>query len=239
MGLFGISKKSLHAEIKKLNLELSIKKETITDMQAKYDVLKQDKQKLEHELNNLNMEVERLQKLILPENHTIEKLKTQILQLEKERNQLIIEKQENINLQNQVKQLNFIIKDKEDIIKKLDSHIEEQRKNDYETATSYEKFIKNPKFHRTDKEKELSFQFIQQYSSQVTKKINDFEDKYREVFCNYEIEKKYNALKTLLMHIIKLKNIAIQKERAEKSILMICGNICTIQITIVFRIQIW
>ncbi len=82
---------------------------------------------------------------------------------------------------------------------------------------SYEKVMKrqeqsnNPKFHRTEYEEELSFEFIQKYSKKVTLLTEDFEMLYRKAFETQDPTQQINLLHKALTAFNNAKNFCYSK----------------------------
>ena len=76
----------------------------------------------------------------------------------------------------------------------------------------YEKIMKmqeqsnNPKFHRTEHEEDLSFEFIEKYSKEVALLTEDFEMLYRKAFQLQDPTQKINLLHEALVSFKKAKN---------------------------------
>lgn len=68
-------------------------------------------------------------------------------------------------------------------------------------AIEREQQSKNPKFHRTEREEELSFQFMMNHGEQIEKRTASFEDCNRLAYKENDINKKIELLqKTILLY---------------------------------------
>lgn len=69
----------------------------------------------------------------------------------------------------------------------------------------------NPKFHRTEHEKELSFRFIEKYSSQVAELEQAFETAYHNAYNRTNIDEKIEQLENTIRLYEKAKNFCYSK----------------------------
>lgn len=72
-------------------------------------------------------------------------------------------------------------------------------------AMEREKQSKNPKFHRTEFEKELSYRFASNHSGEIQKRINSFENCNRLAFAEKDINKKIELLEETIIQFEKAK----------------------------------
>ena len=99
-------------------------------------------------------------------------------------------------------------------------------------AIEREKSSNNPKFHRTNKEEELSFQFINNHSTEIQNHIDSFESRYRSACQENQIDKKIELLQQTIELYEKAKIGFIAPEVA-KYIFKTYLSIYTIHKTIV------
>ena len=76
----------------------------------------------------------------------------------------------------------------------------------YQHAIEQEKQSKNPKFHRTFKEEELSFQFETNHWEEIQKHTDIFEEGYRLACAEKDLNKKIELLQKTIIKFEKIKN---------------------------------
>lgn len=81
----------------------------------------------------------------------------------------------------------------------------------YEKAVQDEKDSTNPKFHRTEREKELAFEFIQTYDREFSFLVNQFEFLYRSANQTDDLSKRIDLLNHSLIAFEKAKKYAYSK----------------------------
>lgn len=72
-------------------------------------------------------------------------------------------------------------------------------------ALEEERQSKNIRFHRTEREEELSFQFMMNHGSQIQKYVDSFENCYRSVYSEKDISKKIELLQETISNFEKAK----------------------------------
>ena len=81
----------------------------------------------------------------------------------------------------------------------------------YEKVMKMQEQSNNPKFHRTEYEEELSFEFIQKYSKKVALLTKDFEMLYRKAFEVQDPTQQINLLHEALTAFNNAKNFCYSK----------------------------
>ena len=81
----------------------------------------------------------------------------------------------------------------------------------YEKALYAEKTSKNPKFHRTAREEELSFNFEMKYGNQVCALTNQFENLYRAASQTTDLSQKIALLNDAVVAFEKAKKFCYSK----------------------------
>lgn len=76
----------------------------------------------------------------------------------------------------------------------------------YQHAKEREKQFPNPKFHRTEREEELSFQFGCDHFDEIQKRINSFEECCRLASAEKNLNKKIELLEKTIVQFEKAKN---------------------------------
>lgn len=75
----------------------------------------------------------------------------------------------------------------------------------YQHAKEREKQSKNPKFHRTEREEELSFQFGCNHSDEIQKRTDLFEEYYELACAETDLNKKIELLEKTIFQFEKAK----------------------------------
>ena len=75
----------------------------------------------------------------------------------------------------------------------------------YQHAKEREKQSKNPKFHRTEREEELSFQFGCNHSDEIQKRIDSFIECYKLACAETDLNKKIELLEKTIVQFEKAK----------------------------------
>lgn len=81
----------------------------------------------------------------------------------------------------------------------------------FEKALSAEKTSKNPKFHRTEKEEELSFQFFTKYAHIADSLSDDFTSLYREAYKINDLSERIYLLEEAIAAFEKAKKYCYSK----------------------------
>lgn len=81
----------------------------------------------------------------------------------------------------------------------------------YEKRVSEEQNNKNPKFHRTEREEDLSCSFMTKYGAQVNTLTEDFETAYRNSFSTFDIDEKILLLNEAKKAFEKAKRFCYSK----------------------------
>lgn len=76
----------------------------------------------------------------------------------------------------------------------------------YRQAIEEEKHSDNISLHRTEREEELSFQFMMNHGSQIQKYVDSFENCYRSAYYEKDISKKIELLQETISNFEKAKN---------------------------------
>lgn len=92
-----------------------------------------------------------------------------------------------------------------------DEEVTHLMQSGYEEALQSEKKSDNPKFHRTDREEELSFNFAMKYEAELYIYINQFEDLYRSAYHTDDLSQKIDLLNRALTAFEKAKKFAYSK----------------------------
>jgi hypothetical protein len=75
----------------------------------------------------------------------------------------------------------------------------------YQQAKEQERHSNNISFHRTEREEELSFQFMMNHGNEIQKHIDSFEDCYRLAFSEKNLDKKIELLRKTIIEFEKAK----------------------------------
>lgn len=75
----------------------------------------------------------------------------------------------------------------------------------YEKALNYQKASINPKFHRTEREEELSFQFEMKHGNEIQKRTDSFEELNRLAYKESDLNKKIDLLQKTIVAYEKAK----------------------------------
>lgn len=105
----------------------------------------------------------------------------------------------------------------ENVIYRADEELISHEEVPYLIQASYEKTIseeqsnKNPKFHRTEREENLSFNFMMKYGAQVDALTGNFESAYRNSFNTSDIDEKISLLNEAKKAFEKAKRFCYSK----------------------------
>lgn len=106
----------------------------------------------------------------------------------------------------------YVKDDKTNTIKRSDNkpisneEIPDLIKLGYQHAIEREKQSKNPRFHRTEREEELSFQFETNHWEEIQKRTDSFEECYRLACAEKDLNKKIELLEKTIIKFEKAKN---------------------------------
>ena len=88
---------------------------------------------------------------------------------------------------------------------------EEQIKIDLQKTIEYEKNSTNPKFHRTEREKDLSFNFSYKHSDKLQSLENELVENVMSISTTYQIDERIERCKIALESYEKLKKFCFSK----------------------------
>lgn len=173
-------------------------KQTISD-------LKQENQKLNVEINSLKNSIDNLTK----ENALLQKTLTDLYNATKQ----FYESITNENMTSAP--TDYIISDnmtyRADSQEITDKDVSDLIMAGYNKAKEQTMQPANPKFHRTEKEEELSYKFEQKYGSQVSVLVNQFETLYRNAYNETDLDERVNRLQAALIAFQKAKSFCYSK----------------------------
>ena len=86
-----------------------------------------------------------------------------------------------------------------------DAEIPDLIKMGYQEALEREKQSNNIKFARTEREEELSFQFMMNHGDEIEKHVNSFEECYRLAYKEDDLDKKIELLQKTITNFEKAK----------------------------------